>query len=134
MAVVALTNEYLALNATDLSNNIKGAVLTVDTAALDATVMSDGWQVQKAGVKSGTLQIDFLDDFATGETDAVLWPLFGTLVTFEVRPDAGAVSTSNPKYTGSVLISSITVGGKHGELPMKSLTFPTSGTVARATS
>lgn len=134
MAVFALLNEYLAINSVALSDHIKGATLTLDSAQLDPTAMGDNWVKVLGGLKSGQLQIEFIDDYAASQTDATLWPLFGTVVTFEVRPDAGAVSATNPKYTGSVHISQFVVGGSVGELAMKSLTFPTSGAVSRATS
>ncbi len=133
MAAYTITNQYLALNATDLSNNVKKATLTLDVATNNKTAMGSTWEEFIAGLKSGSLAIEFIDDFAAAETDAVLWPLFGTVVTFEVRPDAGVVSATNPKYTGSVLIAQHVVGGSLGELAMKSHTYPTTGTVSRAT-
>ena len=42
------------------------------------------------------------------------------------------VGTSNPKYTGSVLMKQHNLGAAVGDLGMKSLTFPTSGAVTRA--
>lgn len=134
MAVLALINEYLAINGTNLSDHVKSATLTVEAAQLDSTAMGDSWTEVTGGLKSGQLQVEWLDDFAASNIDATLWPLFGTVVTFEVRPDAGAVGAGNPKYTGSVLIAQHNVGGSLGELAMKSLSFPTSGAVARATS
>lgn len=133
MAVVALLNEYVALNGVDSSSWARQGTLALEAAALDATAFGDGWQKNVAGLKSGTLTIEFLDDFDASEVDATLWPLFGTVVTFEVRPDAGSVGANNPKYTGSVLINTHTVGGNLGELATKSVTFPTSGAVTRAT-
>lgn len=135
MAVFALTNEYLALNgsATNVNDHVKSAVLTVDVAQLDSTAMGDTWVEVIGGLKSGQLAITFNDDAAASNIDSILWPLLGTVVTFEVRPTDSAVGTSNPKYTGSVLISQAAIGGGVGELAAKSLTFPTSGTVTRAT-
>lgn len=134
MSVFALVNQHLTLNSVDFSDHIKGATLTVDVNQLDPTAMGDGWVKALGGLKSGTLALEFMDDYAAGEVDATLWPILGTVVTFIVRPDAGAVGATNPNYTGSVLITQHTVGGSLGELAMKSLSFPTSGTVARATS
>ena len=134
MAVFALTNEFLSLNGSSAVNDhVKSATLTVDVAQLDSTAMGDSWVKVIGGLKSGTLAITYNDDFAVSNVDALLWPLLGTVVTFEVRPDAGAVSTSNPKYTGSVLISAHSVGGSAGDLAAKELTFQTSGTITRAT-
>lgn len=134
MAVFALTNEYLALNSTNLSDHVKSCVLTVDVAQLDSTAMGDSWVEVIGGLKSGSLAITFNDDYAASNVDVTLWPLLGTVVTFEVRPDAGAVSATNPKYTGSVLISQHALGGSVGDLAAKSVTYQTSGTVTRATS
>lgn len=135
MAVFALTTEYCALNGADRSADIKSATLTVDAAQLDTTdFASGGWVEMIGGLKSGTLAIEFQDDVASSAVDSVLWPLLGTVVTFEVRATSAVVGVSNPKWTGSVLITSHTIGGGVGELAKKSLSFPTTGTVTRATS
>jgi len=133
MAAFALTSEYLALNSTDVSAYVKSAVLVVDSAQLDSTTMGDSWTEVTGGLKSGTLTITFQDDLAAGALDATLWPLFGTNVTFEVRGTSSSVGASNPKWTGSVHIAQHAVGGGIGEMAQKSVTYPTTGTVTRAT-
>lgn len=134
MATLALPNEHVTINSVDLSDHVRQATLALEATALDSTAMGDSWSEQTGGLKSGTLTIEFLDDFAASEVDATLWPIFGTVVTFIVRPDAGAVSATNPNYTGSVFIQQHAVGGSLNEMAMKSLTLPTSGAVSRATS
>lgn len=134
MAVLALLNEHVTINGVDLSDHVRQGTLALEATALDSTAMGDNWNKVTGGLKSGTLTLEFLDDFAASEVDATLWPIFGTTVTFIVRPDAGAVSATNPNYTGSVFIQQHSVGGSLNEMAMKSLTFPTSGTVTRATS
>lgn len=134
MAVFALTNEYLALNGSaSLNDHVKSAVLTMDSAQLDSTAMGDAWVEVIGGLKSGQLAITWNDDFAASNVDATLWPLFGTVVTFEVRPTDSAVSATNPKYTGSVLIAQHGLGGSVGDLAAKTVSYPTSGAVTRAT-
>jgi hypothetical protein len=136
MAAFALINEYIALSGTDKSAFFKSAVLTLDVAALDSTTMGDSWTEQTPGLKSGTLACTLNDDYAATTVDDFLFPLFGTVVTFEVRPVAtGAVSATNPRYFGSVLINQHMLGGSVGDLAAKSgYSFPTSGAVTRATS
>jgi hypothetical protein len=133
MAVMALINEYLSLNAVAMSDHVRQATLAMEATALDSTAMGDGWTKNVYGLKSGSLQVEFNDDTAVSQVDALLWPLFGTNVAFEVRLDAGVVSASNPKYTGLVGIAQHNVGGSLNEVARKSLTFPTSGAVTRAT-
>ena len=135
MAVMALTSEYVSLSGTDLSAWVKKGELTVDVNEVDVTAFGDsGWKAVVGGLKSGSLAITANDDFAASQIDAILWPLLGTKVAFEVRPTSAAVGASNPKYTGTVLISGHKVGGSVGNAAEKDHTFPTSGAVTRATS
>ena len=136
MAVQCLTNEYLSINAVVLSTWVKSATLTIDVATLDATAMGDSWTDNIGGLKSGTLSVTFNDDLAAGGPDVTLWALAiaGAPVAFEVRLDAGTVSATNPKYTGSVLINQFMIGGNVGDLAAKTFSFPTSSVVTRATS
>lgn len=137
MSAFALTAEYLAINSVDYTSLlvVKGAVLTVEADQLDPTAMGDGWKKVLGGLKGGSVAANLIDDYAASSTDQLLWPLFGTLTSFEIRPTNAAVSSTNPKYTGSMFIGTHIVGGQVGELAMKGgLTFPTSGAVTRATS
>lgn len=133
MAVFAYTDAYLVVNSVNLSDHVKSVTLTVDVAQLDTTAMGDTWTEQIGGLKSGSIAVTFNDDMAASNVDATIWPALGTVVTFELRPTSSAVGATNPKWTGSVLISGTSVGGGVGELAAKSVTWPTSGTVTRAT-
>lgn len=133
MASLVLINMFFELNAVNTSGWGKQAAIAVEAATLDASVFGDGWTVNKGGMKSGTINVGLLDDFAAAQLDATLWPLFGTVVTFKVRPDAGVIGTSNPQYSGSVLINNFNVGGDLGELAGKTLSWPLSGALVRAT-
>jgi len=134
MAVFAFTDGYLTINASNISDHCKNIALTTDVDVLDSSAMGPGWKSNIGGLKSGTLAITLNDDVAASNVDSILWPLLGTVVAFEVRATSAVVGTSNPKYTGSVLISGHNIGGGVGELAAKSLSFPTSGAVTRATS
>ena len=134
MAVFALVNQFVSINSVTLSDHVKSATLTLDVDSLDSTGQGSSWKSFIGGLKSGKLALEFMDDFAAANVDATLWPLLGTVVAFEVRADAGARSATNPGYTGNVLIGGHVVGGKLGDLAGKSLTFDTSGTIARQTS
>lgn len=134
MAAFALTGMYVEINSSaSLNTWVKKATLTLDVADLDSTTMGDDWKESTAGVKSGSLSLEFVDDAAVSSVDNLLWNVFGTVVQFKIRPDDVAVGTSNPSYFGSVLINKHVLGGAHGELAMKSIDFPTSGAITRST-
>ena len=136
MAAFVLTDAYIALNGSDRSAFIKQVALNVETAEQDVTDFADaGWTVPIAGLKSGSLALTFNQDVAASAIDSIMWPLLGTTVTFEVRATNASVGASNPKYTGSILVTSWNpITGSVGDVAEVSVTYPVSGAVTRATS
>jgi hypothetical protein len=134
MAKMVLLAEYLSLNGTDLSSYTRKAEVSVEVEDKDVTTYASlGWKEILGGLKSGELGIEFLQDVAATKIDSIMWPLLGTVVTFEVRADQAAVGTSNPKYTGSVLIKSWNpIEGSVGDEASVGVSYPTSGAVTRA--
>jgi hypothetical protein len=133
---MVLLAEYLSINSNDLSEFTKKAELQVEVEEKDVTnYKSLGWKEVVGGLKSGEVGCEFLQDFAATKLDAIMWPLLGTVVPFEVRADQAVVGVSNPKYTGSMLIKGWNpVTGSVGDEATVSVSFPTSGAVVRATS
>jgi len=136
MATFANTNAYLSINGTDLSDHVRSAQVSADGEALSSETMGDSWKESTMGLKSWTLDVEFLDDFATSSVDSVVWSAFntGTTVAVVYRPVNGAVTTTNPQYSGSILPNKFTLGGSLGQMASKSLSYPGSGALARATS
>lgn len=134
MAVFAATDYYIAINSTDYTSKCKQIELPIEAAELDATVFSStGWESKIGGLKRGALTVTFKQDFANGGLDDVMFAAVGTSLTFEVRPTSAAVGTSNPKYTGSVLISKWTpIGATVGDMAEVSVSWPSTGQVSRA--
>jgi hypothetical protein len=135
VAKQAILGEMLLINSVDYSNYIKSAQLNPEGNVLDATTMgSANWEENLIGIRKGSLDINALDDVAAGALDSAFWALFGTVVTFELRLNNGARSTSNPAYTGNIAFSQFAIGGDVGDLAQKGLKFPTSGVILRQTS
>ena len=135
MPKMVLLAEYLSLNGVDLSEYTRKGELAVEVEEKDITnYASAGWKELLGGLKSGELGIEFLQDVAATKIDSIMWPLLGTVVAFEVRLSNAVVGTSNPKYTGSVLIKEWKpIEGSVGDEASVSVSYPTSGTVLRAT-
>jgi hypothetical protein len=135
MSTFALTNEYLLLNSVNLSDHVRAATLAAEAAALDSTAMGDSWTENTGGLKSGTLTVEFLDDFADGSVDATVWAAFdaNVAVAVAVRPVNTTISTTNPEYQVNILPNQWNMGGTLGEMASKSLTFPFTGALVRDT-
>jgi predicted secreted protein len=136
MAKMVLLASYLSINSNDLSGNTSKIELTAEVADEDVTTFgSGGWKEVLGGLKEGSLSVTFKQDVAASALDSIMWPLFGTVVPFEVRLSNAAVGTSNPKYTGSVLVKEWKpIAGEVGSVAEVDVEFPTSGAVTRATS
>lgn len=135
MAKMVLLASYLSVNSSDISAYTNKIELTIEVEDRDVTTFgSNGWTERLGGLKSGTLAVGIKQDVAASAVDSILWPLLGTVVTFEVRSSNAVVGTSNPKWTGSVLISELSpVNGSVGDDASMDVTWPTSGAVTRAT-
>lgn len=136
MAKMVLLAQFLSINGNTLNEYTKKAELTVEVEDKDITnYASLGWKELLGGLKSAELSVEFLQDFAATKLDSIMWPLLGTVVPFIVRADQAAVSTSNPNYSGSILINGWNpIEGSVGDEATVSVGFPTSGAVTRATS
>jgi len=135
LAKFVLNDASVTINSVDLSDHISSVTLDITADEVISTSMGDDFNTRLGGLKDGSLALEFQNDFAASEVDATLWPLLGTVVTFEVKPTSSAVSATNPKYSGSVLVNNVQpLANGVGELSTMSVTFPTSGTISRATS
>lgn len=135
MAVFAATDYKIVINSVNLSDHLKSAELQLAGDELDSTTFSTtGWKSKMGGLKDGSLTLNFLNDFAASNVDATLWAAFNTVVTFTIKPTSGTTTATNPEYSGSVLVKEVKpFGASVGELAALSVTYPTSGAVARAT-
>jgi hypothetical protein len=134
MALV-LTDAHVELDGDDLSEFVKSVTLNIEVADQEATTMASGGTVERVpGLKDGSVEIEFVQSYASGELDGLLWSMLGTLVPFKVRPTSAAVGPSNPEYRGTVLANSYSpVDGSVGDLASTSVTFPGSGPITRHT-
>ena len=135
MAAFSLTFPFLSLNASDVSSYVRSLTLDVAVEDVDTTAStSAAWKSGTAGLKSGSIQVEFNQDVAAGLLDSIMWPLLATTVAFEVRATGAVVGTSNPKWTGSCIITGWQpVAGAVGSAATISVTFPTTGIILRAT-
>ena len=124
----------IEVNSVVYSTTANKATSDFEAEVQDNTAFGgSGWKAGLAGLKSGTIGIDFFNDYADNALDESLWALFGTNVTVKIRKSSGSISATNPEYSGSVTINQVipfSVGV--GEISKQSLSWPTTGAWARA--
>lgn len=134
MANFAGVDYNLKINTVDMSLMCTKVTLKVSAADLETTAFGGTYRSRIGGLKDASLDVEFNQDFAASQVDALLWPLLGTVVAFELKPTSGAASATNPRYTGSVLITDYSpLDGSVGDLAKTSASWPTSGSVLRFT-
>jgi len=135
MPKMVLLAAYLNLASNDLSDHARKIELTVEVEDKDVTTYaSAGWKEVLGGLKSGELGLEFLQDVAATELDSIMWPLLGTVVPFVTKLDNSTTTTSNPAYSGNVLIKGWNpLTGSVGDEATVGVTYPTSGAVTRTT-
>lgn len=137
MAVTVLTNASVLVNTVDLSDHVTKVGIDTKAGPVDSTAMSStGWKSFLGGLKEFSVMLDFQQDLAAAKVYATLWPLLGTVTTFEIRAVNSARSVTNPGYTGSVLIADVPILGSTqvGTLAMVSVTWPGTGAFTPQTS
>ena len=129
------TDVTVSLNGTAISSSLNSVELNISSDEIDTTTFgASGWKTVIGGLKSGTLRLDFMQDFAAGSIDALLYPLINTIGTVVIKPNGTTTSATNPAYTANVLINNyIPFSSSVGDLASFSVTLPTTGEITRAT-
>lgn len=131
------TNAALKINGTVLSARIESVTLTLAKDDIDVTAMGDGGHTHVGGLENDKLSVNFWQDMAANQVDAVCLPILqaGTPVAFSLAAN-GTVgnATTNPVYTGQVLLTDYApIGGKVGDGLQAPVNFVVSGTVTEGT-
>jgi hypothetical protein len=133
MARIVLTNALVTVNAVDLSDMISQITLNSSIDVVETTGFSStAARTRIGGLADNSISLEFHQDYASGEVEATIFPLIGTVTTVTVKPINAATSASNPLYTVSALVSEWTpLNGAVGELATASVTWPVSGAITK---
>jgi hypothetical protein len=135
MAKFAATDYKVTVNGTNFSTNLNSVELSIESDDLETTAFGGEWRTRVGGLKSGSLTLQFMQDFGSSSVDATLYPLLNTLATVVIVPTSGTVNATNPSYTATCLVNSYSpFASSVGDIATLSVTWPVSGTVTRGTS
>lgn len=127
---------------TDISAMVTQVSLSLEADELEWTnFASAGWRQKEVGLQMGSVSLTLNQDFAASQVDAI-FGLGGTLgfassssLYMDIKPTSSARGATNPSYVLRFLnLSYQPIGNSVGELAVMSLTFPTTGRVARLSS
>jgi hypothetical protein len=128
------TDYKTTINGTDFSSSLSSVTLSIESDDVETTAFGGTFRTRVGGLKTGSLTLDFFQDFGASSVDTTLFPLLNTLATVVVVPTSAAVSATNPSYTALCLVNQyMPISSAVGDIATLSVTWPTSGTVTRAT-
>lgn len=136
MPKMVLKQSFVSINSNDLSAYCSKIELAIQVEEKDVTTFASlGWKELLGGLGSAGLSLTFLNDVAASAIESIIWPLFGLVETFETRTSNAVRGTSNPSWTGSVLLSKWNgISGSVGDVNTADVQWPSSGLVSRLTS
>lgn len=134
MAIFVATDYSVTINGTNYSTNLTQAELSLEADDVETTAFGSTFRSRIGGLKSGSVNFQFNQDFAASGIDSVFFPLLGTQATVVIKPSGTVVSATNPSYTFNALVTQYTpISASVGDLATFSVSWPVSGTVTRAT-
>lgn len=134
MAKYAAVDHSITINGASFSTALQSVELMLEAAELETTAFGGTFRERIAGLKTGSVTLNFFQDFAASAVDATLFPLLGSNATVVVKPTSGTVNATNPAFTAICLVVQYSpFSSSVGDIALTSVTWPTTGTVSRAT-
>jgi predicted secreted protein len=134
MAKYVATDHKITINGTDFSSSLQSVDLTVSADEVETTAFGASWRTRTAGLKSASVTLNFFQDFGASSVDSTLSGLFGSNATVVVTPTSTAISATNPSWSGVFLVSQYQpYSASVGDIATLSVTWPSAGTISRAT-
>lgn len=135
MAIYTQDDVYLSFGGTVISDHVTSLTLDTGIETLDKTAMGSSTRVMRKGLDTWTLEFEVLADFASGELDALIDGLTNREAAIEVRPTSSSVGATNPKWTGTALVTSYgPVAGAVGDQAKSSCSCVAASALTRAES
>ena len=131
MAKQVLTNTNITVGATDVSASVASVQIETSADEVETTAFGDTGKTRVGGLLDTTISLSMHNDYSAIE--GLVYPLIGSTTTIVVKPNGTAVSTTNPSYTATVLVTGWSpVNGAVGELNTADVSWPVSGIVTKA--
>jgi hypothetical protein len=128
------TDYKISIGTANFSSLLAAATLEFTAEEQDVTSFGETYRTKIAGLKDGSISLDFMQDFGAGSVDATLFPLLGSAVGITITPTSGTVTASNPSYSGTAIVTAYSpFASTVGDLATLSVSWPTSGVWTRAT-
>ena len=95
MAKFVVTDPVIVLNAGTVTTSAASVTINVEVDDMETTAFGgSGWRTRVGGLKQGTVDFEFHQDFASGAIDSLFSTNFGGTAAVKVRPAGTALSST----------------------------------------
>jgi hypothetical protein len=134
VAKFVATDYNIKIGGVDFSASLAAVTLEISADEQETTSFGKTFRERIGGLKDASVSLDFHQDFGSAAVDATLFPLIGGTVGIEIKPTAGSVSSTNPEYEFTALVTQYQpFANSVGDLATLSVSWPVTGTVTRGT-
>jgi len=135
MAKFVVKDPVIIVGGSTVTASCASATISLEADDVETTAFGSDWRTRVGGLKGGSVDFEFHQDFGVGGVDALLYPLLGGTAAVSIKPGGtAATSATNPAYTFDVLVAQYSpMDSAVGDLATVSVSFPVTGPVTRAT-
>jgi len=134
VAKFVATDYNITINGASFSSSLAAVTLDITVEEQDTTSFGSTARTRVGGLQDASLSLDFHQDFGASSVDATLFPLLGSNATVVIKPTSSTVSATNPAYTAVCLVTQYQpFASSVGDLATRSVSWPVTGAVTRAT-
>ena len=135
MAKFVVKDPVIIVGGSTVTASCASATISLEADDVETTAFGSEWRTRVGGLKGGSVDFEFHQDFGAGGVDTLLYPLLGGTAAVSIKPGGtAATSATNPAYTFDVLVAQYSpMDSAVGDLATVSVSFPVTGPVTRAT-
>jgi hypothetical protein len=135
MAKFVVIDPVIIVGGSTVTASCASATISLEADDVETSAFGSEWRTRVGGLKGGSVDFEFHQDFGAGGVDALLYPLLGGTAAVSIKPGGtAATSATNPEYTFDVLVAQYSpMDSAVGDLATVSVSFPVTGPVTRAT-
>jgi hypothetical protein len=105
MAIFMGNKVVVVAGTTTITDHVSAVSLSREVDAVEITAMTDTVQNLIGGIERPNVSLEMYNDFATSSVNSVFEDALGTKLALQLIPVSGTVSSTNPRYSMSVLVA-----------------------------
>ena len=105
MAIFMGNKVVVVAGTTTITDHVSAVSLSREVDAVEITAMTDTVQNLIGGIERPNVSLELYNDFATSSVNSLFEDALGTKLALQLIPVSGTVTSTNPRYSMSVLVA-----------------------------